>query len=86
MARAQGRVAPSDRVMVGLIGVGVRGRDHHLRFLSANPRVEIAAICDVDRSRADLAAQIADDAPARRSHWCSMISASSWSARTSTRW
>ena len=58
-ARAQSRPAPSDRVRAGLIGVGVRGRDHHLRFLSANPRVEIAAICDVDRNRADFAAQIA---------------------------
>ncbi len=58
-ARSQGAPAPSDRVTVGLIGVGVRGRDHHLRFLSANPGVEIAAICDVDQSRADRAAQIA---------------------------
>lgn len=58
VARAQGAPAPSDRVTVGLIGVGVRGRDHHLRLLSANPGVEIAAICDVDQRHADLAAQI----------------------------
>ncbi|RPI11210.1 MAG: twin-arginine translocation signal domain-containing protein, partial [Acidobacteriales bacterium] len=57
--QTQSRPAPSDRVVIGLIGVGVRGRDHHLRFLSANPRAEIAAVCDVDRSRADWAAQIA---------------------------
>ena len=36
----------------------MRGRDHHLRFLTANPRAEIAAVCDVDRQRADFAAQI----------------------------
>lgn len=57
--QAQSRPGPNDRVVIGLIGVGVRGRDHHLRFLSANPRVEIAAICDVDRGHADFAAQIA---------------------------
>jgi predicted dehydrogenase len=59
LAQPQSRRAPSDRVLVGLIGVGVRGRDHHLRFLSANPRAEVAAVCDPDRSRADFAAQIA---------------------------
>ena len=52
-------LAPNDRVVLGLIGVGVRGRDHHLKKLLANPRVEIAAICDVDRTHADFAAQIA---------------------------
>ncbi len=57
-AQAQGAPVPSDRVTVGLIGVGVRGRDHHLRLLAANPSVEIAAICDVDQQHADLAAQI----------------------------
>ncbi|MFB3829594.1 MAG: Gfo/Idh/MocA family protein [Bryobacteraceae bacterium] len=62
--RAERRPAPSDRVVIGLIGAGVRGRDHHLRFLAANPRVEIAAVCDVDRQRADFAAQVA--ARARR--------------------
>ncbi len=54
----QAAQAPSDRVAIGLIGAGVRGRDHHLRFLLANPRVDITAICDVDQSRADLAAAI----------------------------
>jgi predicted dehydrogenase len=57
-APAEARPAPSDRVALGLIGVGVRGRDHHLRKFLANPRVELAAICDVDRNHADLAAQM----------------------------
>jgi predicted dehydrogenase len=49
---------PGDRVRLGLIGLGVRGRDHHLRLLSSNPAVEIGALCDVDRRHADFAAQI----------------------------
>jgi predicted dehydrogenase len=61
-AGGQSAPAASDRVTVGLIGVGVRGRDHHLRFLMANPRADVVAICDVDRSHADLAAEIASGA------------------------
>ena len=37
-----------------------------MRFLSANPGVEIAAICDVDRRHADFAAQIAMGASGKR--------------------
>ena len=65
-AQTPAQRAPSDRVTLGLIGVGVRGRDHHLRFLSVNPRVEIAAICDVDRTRAELAARIVAKAYKKR--------------------
>ncbi len=60
------RTAPSDRVRLGLIGLGVRGRDHHLRLLSANPAVEIGALCDVDRSHADFAARILMRSSAKR--------------------
>ncbi len=48
----------SDRVVLGIIGTGVRGRDHHLKKLLNNPRVAIAAICDIDQTHADLAAGI----------------------------
>jgi predicted dehydrogenase len=57
-AAQQARPAASDKIVLGLIGVGVRGRDHHLKKLLKHPRVEIAAICDVDRNHADLAAQM----------------------------
>jgi predicted dehydrogenase len=60
------RAAPSDRVAMGLIGLGVRGREHHLRFLSANPRAEIVAVCDADRNRADFAGQIASRASKKK--------------------
>lgn len=55
-APATARPPVNDRVVVGLIGVGVRGRDHHLRKLLRNPRAQIGAICDVDRNHRDLAA------------------------------
>jgi len=57
---------PSDRVSVGLIGVGVRGRDHHLRKLLKNPHARIAAICDVDANHAALAAGMAVKAQSPR--------------------
>jgi len=51
------RPAPSDRVVVGSIGVGDLGRRHHLaNRLLPNPRVEVAAVCDVDRNHRDQAA------------------------------
>ncbi len=57
-----GRKPPSDRVVVGMIGTGDLGRRHHLRgFLLQNekvaPRVDVAAVCDVDRKRVAEAAQ-----------------------------
>jgi predicted dehydrogenase len=62
---ARGGVAPrpaaSDKVTLGFIGVGVRGRQHHLKKLLDNPRVEIAAICDVDENHAARAGQDALD-------------------------
>ncbi|MBL9094304.1 MAG: Gfo/Idh/MocA family oxidoreductase [Planctomycetaceae bacterium] len=49
--------APSDRVVVGSIGVGDLGRRHHLNNkLLTNPRIQVAAVCDVDRNHRDLAA------------------------------
>ncbi len=54
-----GKPAPSDQVVVGSIGVGDLGRRHHLEGrLLTNPRIRVAAVCDVDRSHRDEAAQI----------------------------
>ena len=42
--------APSDRITVGVIGVGDFGRRQHLgKLLLPNPRVRVAAVCDVDQ-------------------------------------
>lgn len=48
-APATPRPAPSDRVVLGVIGTGDLGARHHIaRKLLPNSRVEIAALCDVD--------------------------------------
>lgn len=49
--------APSDKVVVGSIGVGDLGRRHHLQNrLLTNKRIQVAAVCDVDRNHRDEAA------------------------------
>jgi predicted dehydrogenase len=64
---AEGRPAPSDRVVVGSIGTGDLGRRHHLaNCLLPNKRVEMAAVCDVDRNHRDEAAQIVKQRTGRR--------------------
>jgi predicted dehydrogenase len=52
-----GEPAPSDRVIVGSIGVGDLGRRHHLNSkLLPNKRIQVVAVCDVDRDHRDQAA------------------------------
>ena len=51
--------APSDRVVVGSIGTGDLGRRHHLaNMLLPNPRIRVAAVCDVDKAHRDEAAEM----------------------------
>ena len=49
---ADGHVAPSNRITVGLIGRGMMGRGH-LSYLAQNRSVELLALCEVDRTRLD---------------------------------
>jgi len=59
--------APSDRVVVGVIGTGDLGRGYHIRSnLGRNKRIEIAAVCDVDRNHRNLAARIVKEQRGRR--------------------
>ena len=52
---------PSERVVVGLIGAGDFGRRQHLnRLLLPNPRVEVAAVCDVNQIHREMAARDID--------------------------
>lgn len=62
---ADGAVPPSERITVGIIGIGVMGgfgvmgssgpRGGHLRFLAGQPAVQLLAVCDVDRERRETA-------------------------------
>ena len=49
-------VAPSDKVVVGIMGVGVRGT-FLTQLFAQRPDVEIAYVCDVDDRKAALAAK-----------------------------
>lgn len=61
------RPAPSDRVIVGSIGTGDLGRRHHLtNKLLPNKRIEVAALCDVDRNHREEAAKVVMEKTGRR--------------------
>src|SRR5437660_11596904 len=49
-SRRSRRVAPNDRVVLGLIGCGGMGAAN-MRTLMGKPEVEVAALCDVDSNR-----------------------------------
>ena len=53
---AHGKIAPSERINVGLIGVGVMGSGHLAR-IAGDPCTQLVAVCDVDRVRCDAAKQ-----------------------------
>ena len=55
------RQAPSDQIVVGLIGVGGMGTNRLREFLR-QPDVRIAAICDVDRRHLDRAVALVEQA------------------------
>ncbi|MCD6338585.1 MAG: Gfo/Idh/MocA family oxidoreductase [Verrucomicrobia bacterium] len=47
---AEGRAAPSERIVMGAIGLGGRGR-YDLGAFMNNPDVQVRAVCDVNRKR-----------------------------------
>ncbi len=54
-----GKKPPSEKVIVGVVGTGDLGTRHHLQnMLLPNERVEVAAVCDVDRNRREAAARM----------------------------
>lgn len=55
-----GGSAPSQRVNVGLIGVGAMGRGH-LRRVAGDPGFRLVAVCEVDRGRREEAAKTVDE-------------------------
>jgi hypothetical protein len=56
---AEGRVSPSERVTVGLIGIGAMGSGH-LQRLAGDPGFQLLGVCDVDSTRRENAKSIAD--------------------------
>lgn len=58
---AFGAIAPSNRIALGIIGVGGQG-GAHLRLLVNEPRVRIVAVCDVDRDRREAAKKAVETA------------------------
>jgi predicted dehydrogenase len=62
---ADGAPAPSDRVNVGLIGVGPMGQGH-LRRLAHGPEFQVLAVCDVDATRRQAAREMVEGIYAER--------------------
>ncbi|NLH16023.1 MAG: Gfo/Idh/MocA family oxidoreductase, partial [Phycisphaerae bacterium] len=54
-----GGIAPSERIVLGAIGIGPRGR-HVLECMIAEKDVQFVAICDVQRSRRRAVKEMAD--------------------------
>lgn len=62
-ARALGRggaVAPSERILMGAIGIGARGT-HVLRWMLPEKDVQFVAVCDARRQAREAAKQIVDE-------------------------
>jgi predicted dehydrogenase len=56
----QGRVAPSERIVVGGFGLGPRGQ-HCLRDMIDEPDVQFVAICDAQRERREQVKRMVDE-------------------------
>ena len=59
LGQRAGVVAPSDKVVMGAIGIGSRGA-HDLSKILANPAARFVAICDVRNERRETVKSIAD--------------------------
>ena len=64
LGSASKAVAQSDKVVVGMMGVGGRGTDLTQLFAS-RPDVEIAYICDVDNRKLQRAVKVVEDIKGR---------------------
>jgi predicted dehydrogenase len=57
-----GRLAPSNRLVMGAIGTGSQGRSNMRDFLKLNKEVQFVALCDVDANNLQKAKELADAA------------------------
>ncbi|MHC4301901.1 MAG: Gfo/Idh/MocA family protein, partial [Planctomycetota bacterium] len=56
-----GAVAPSNRITIGMIGVGGHGRSVNLSGFLAQPDAQVLAVCDVDPVQIDKARRLVSD-------------------------
>ncbi|MHC4157314.1 MAG: twin-arginine translocation signal domain-containing protein, partial [Planctomycetota bacterium] len=56
-----GAVAPSNRITLGMIGVGGHGRSVNLSGFLAQPDTQVLAVCDVDPIQIDKAKRLVSD-------------------------
>ena len=83
LSRDAGAVPPSDRVVVGHVGVGGMGNGH-VRAFARERDVEVAAICDVDETRRNATLQrlrqIRPNAKAKAyaDFWCHIVDLVFW--------
>src|SRR5580765_3670401 len=57
---ADGAVAPSNRLTMGFIGIGKQASGH-LNFMAGKTDVQVVAVCDVDKTRRELAKSVVDN-------------------------
>ena len=55
-----GHIAPSNRIVMGFIGVGSQGTGN-MRWFLGKKEVQVVAVCDVDKRHRDRAAKIVND-------------------------
>ena len=57
---ALARMRTNEKITLGLIGMGIRGRNMLRRYWLANEGFQVVAVCDVDKNRLDAAKELAD--------------------------
>src|SRR5688572_20100361 len=60
-AHVLGVDAPSNKITVGMIGVGDHGTGWNLSFYLKNPAAKVVAVCDVDSNRLFRAKETVND-------------------------
>ena len=56
-----GKLPPSDRIVMGAIGVGSQGQSNMRDFINLKHQVQFVAVCDVDANHAAKAKTMADE-------------------------
>src|SRR6185503_8242910 len=65
--RSASKTAPSNRITIGCIGLGMEGMHKDLRNMLAQDDTQVLAVCDVDRSRLAQGAQMVQSRYAKSS-------------------